>query len=136
MAQTCPLRSAKSSTPAPADVVHGNSTRFTLGALGLPVIYPDGFAVYPVADGNLLRRASRLWLRPVGERDQWRLLSFAFLGQFLPGEDQPEVHLLDRGRLVKTLSVTDGDVVALATAWIGTLAADKRFSPGDRPASD
>lgn len=105
-----------------------------LGALGLPVTYPDRFDVYPAVRNELLRRPSSLWLRPVGEGDQWRLLSFAFCGQFLPGPGQPEVYLRERGHEVRRLSVTDDNiVVALATTWIQTLAADEMFGFGDRP---
>lgn len=120
-------------TPEWEDVVHGDSTRFSLGALGLPVTYPDRFDVYPAIRNELLRRPSPLWLRPVGEGDQWRLLSFAFCGQFLPGPGQPEVYLRERGLEVRRLSVTDDDIVALATTWIRTLAADEMFGLGDRP---
>ena len=79
-----------------------------------------------------LRRASPLWLRPVGQNDQWRLLSFAFCGQFLPGPERPHIRLRRSGQQIKELSITDGDVESLATQWVTTLTADRLFKPDDR----
>jgi CRISPR-associated protein Cmr1 len=120
-------------TPEWDDVVHGPGTRFGLGALGLPVVYKDRYMVNADRGANTpLRRASPLWLRPVGGDDQWRLLSFAFCGQFLPGPDSPEVYLRRAGEQPKRLSVSNNDIVLLATQWITKLAADEWFEPGER----
>jgi CRISPR-associated protein Cmr1 len=81
-----------------------------------------------------LRRASPLWLRAVGEGDRWRLLSFAFQGQFLPGPDAPDVNLWQNGRHQKRLVVTDGDVQRLTEQWIKVLADDESFIDGHRRA--
>jgi hypothetical protein len=112
-------------TPEWADVVHGDSDHFPLGALGLPVVYKDNYVVN--ADGGRpseppRRRASPLWLRPVGAGDQWRLLSFAFQGEFLPAA--PGAHLwhgISRG---KALRVTDDDVKRQTDRWIEVLHDD------------
>lgn len=119
-------------TPEWSDVVWGEDDRFPLGALGLPVIYKDGYAVNAEHRGEL-RRASALWLRPVGDADGWRLLSFAFLGEFLPGPDAPQVQLRGPGR-TKALRVTRDDVVHLTETWITRLAHDewRWFRHGER----
>jgi hypothetical protein len=125
----------KIKTPEWDAVVHGPAanTRFPLGALGLPVVYKDHYTVNADRGPAVpLRRASPLWLRPVGTDDQWRLLSFAFCGQFLPGPDSPDVYLRHSRDQPRRLSVTDEDVVSLATQWITKLAADEWFEPGDR----
>jgi hypothetical protein len=117
------------------DVVHGGDDRFPLGALGLPVVYRDDYIVN-VSRGSgsepPLRRASPLWLRPVGEGDDWRLLSFAFLGEFLPGPDAPGVQLWHQGSRAKELQVTDDDVRQVSGQWISVLQRDGLFSDGDR----
>ena len=48
------------------------------------------------AETEELRRASPLWLRPVGAGDPWRLLTFAFQARFLPGRSTARVYLLAR----------------------------------------
>lgn len=113
-------------------VIHGESSHFVVGALGLPVVYRDNYVVNvdlgagPGAEK--LRRASPLWLRAVGSGDNWRLLSFAFLSRFLPGPDAPHVHLWQNGSQGKQLKVTDEDVRSLAEQWISVLRADKSFA--------
>ena len=99
-------------------VVNGGDDRFQLGALGLPVVYKDDEIVRVVKrqTGDELRRASPLWLRPVGEDGQWRLLSFAFLAEFLPDTAGAEV------RLDRPLTVTDEDVRDVTAAWIESMA--------------
>lgn len=121
-------------TPEWNSVVWGEDTRFPLGALGLPVIYKDRYAVNAESQGEPLRRASALWLRPVGTENGWRLLSFAFLGEFLPGPDAPQVRLRGPDR-TRTLQVTRDDVAVLADAWIERLTQDewRWFGHGDRP---
>jgi hypothetical protein len=123
----------KIKTPEWDGVVHGPNERFALGALGLPVVYKDHYMVNADRGPAVpLRRASPLWLRPVGGGDQWRLLSFAFCDQFLPGPDSPQVYLRRSGDRPKRLSVSDQDIVSLASQWITKLAADEWFEPGDR----
>ncbi|RKN33829.1 type III-B CRISPR module RAMP protein Cmr1 [Micromonospora musae] len=111
--------------------VRGNDRRFALGALGLPVNFKDGNIVQPektaaAAGGKApLRRASPLWLRPVQDGDNgWRLLSFAFLGRFLP-DGEAEVFL--RGPQSKKLDVSVADVRELSTNWITTLSRGDSF---------
>jgi CRISPR type III-B/RAMP module RAMP protein Cmr1 len=121
----------KIETPEWKDVVYGTSDHFKVGALGLPVVYKDGYVVNvdrrSGRDAEKLRRASPLWLRAVETGGNWRLLSFAFLGQFLPGPDAPQVHLWERAGQSKALQITDDDVRQLAGQWISELRADRSF---------
>ena len=71
-----------------------------------------------------LRRASPLWLRPVGHGGRWRLLSFAFNTQFLP-EASGAAAYLSRGAQRTPLTVTDDDVLDVTSAWINAMAADE-----------
>jgi CRISPR type III-B/RAMP module RAMP protein Cmr1 len=114
------------------EVVHGSDTRFQLGALGLPVVFNRDTMVDVVktSNGEQARRASPLWLRPVGAGDRWRLLSFAFNTEFLPPSGSAAVRLSDRGQR-KTLTVTDQDVVDLTGEWIQALAGGRE--PGRPP---
>jgi hypothetical protein len=123
-------------TPEWSDVVWGDDDRFPLGALGLPVNYKDGYSVNAERQGEPLRRASALWLRPVGDSTGWRLLSFAFLGAFLPGPNAPTVRLRGIAN-TRTLQVSDEDITRLADAWIQRLAQHEWqwFADGERPAS-
>ena len=89
--------------------MHGDSGHFPLGALGLPVGYQDGYVVNVDRRGEPARRASPLWLRPVGAGDRWRLLSYAFHGEFLPGPDAPGVHLWQHGVQGRELGVDNGE---------------------------
>jgi CRISPR-associated protein Cmr1 len=115
-------------TPEWLDVVHGQDTHFGLGALGLPVIFKEGYSVnaYNRSGGEPLRRASPLWLRPVGQGREWRLLSFAFQGEFLP--PTAEVQLRQRNRLLRSVTVERSDVIDRTGRWIGHLAADRDLS--------
>lgn len=119
-------------TPEWLDVVHGPSDRFAVGALGLPVVYKDGYAVNVDRGSEKLRRASPLWLRAVESKGEWRLLSFAFLGQFLPGPDAPGVHLWNAAGQGKRLSVAEEDVRSLTGQWITQLRADRSFTDAAR----
>jgi hypothetical protein len=112
-----------------ANVVHGQSDHFDLGALGLPIVYRDGYVVNVDRQDSErpLRRASPLWLRAVGDRDQWRLLSFAFCGEFLPGPDAAGIHLWHNGVRSQHLQVTSRDVAGLTDQWISALRDDKSF---------
>lgn len=117
----------KKETPEWLRVVHGQDDHFTVGALGLPVVYKDHYVVNADRGEEKLRRASPLWLRAVGAKDNWRLLSFALIGQFLPGPDAPDVHLWRGDTRVKPLRVTDADVRSLTSQWITELRADRSF---------
>jgi CRISPR type III-B/RAMP module RAMP protein Cmr1 len=124
--------------PEWADVIHGNGDHFTVGALGLPGVFKEGYVVN--ADQGTgrraepLRRASPLWLRPVDIGDRWRLLSFAFLGRFLPGPGAPRVHRWHReGRRQvqdRELQVLEEDIQHLARQWIEAQRTDRSFERG------
>lgn len=122
----------KIKTPEWADVVVPNATgtHFALGALGLPVGYRKPYVVHAdrggPTDAVTLRRASPLWLRPVGDASQWRLFSFAFQGQFLPADDVG-VHVWANGRQGKAVTVADEDVPMLTDQWIKKMTAGGRF---------
>lgn len=122
----------KIETPEWKQVVHGSSDRFQVGALGLPVVFKDGYVVNvdrgTGPDPERLRRASPLWLRPVEANGDWRLLSFAFLGEYLPGPEAPGVHLWHLTTRDRQLHVTQADVRQLAEQWIRELRADRSFA--------
>jgi CRISPR type III-B/RAMP module RAMP protein Cmr1 len=122
----------KIKTPEWDAVVHGPGTSFPLGALGLPVVYKDGYTVDAVERRGLpARRASALWLRPVGEGTTWRLLSFAFANEFLPGPDAPTVTLRRKIGPPKPLQVADTDVDHIVRKWIDVHKTGKSFTdPG------
>lgn len=125
----------KIKTPEWQAVIHGGGVHFGLGALGLPVVYKQSNKVNADRGATAqLRRASPLWLRPVGSADAWRLLSFAFCGAFLPGPDAPAIYLRRPGGQPKSVTVSDDDITELASAWITGIAADEWFQAGDRPA--
>ncbi|MFV2194990.1 type III-B CRISPR module RAMP protein Cmr1 [Nocardiopsis sp. LOL_012] len=108
------------------EVVHDEDRDdFALGGLGLPIVFKKDTEVHADRgegqEAETLRRASPLWLRPVGEGDEWRLFSFAFLTEFLP-EEEVGVHLW-RGqgggkRQSRELTVTTEDSHALVREWI------------------
>jgi CRISPR-associated protein Cmr1 len=104
-------------TPEWLHTVHGEQrAHFPLGALGLPIVFKNESKV-KVWQAKELRRASPLWLRAVGPAGRTKLLSFAFLGEFLPtGPGAPSVRLGNR-----QLTVTDADIRRLAEQWITTL---------------
>lgn len=111
--------------------VHDGDTRFPLGALGLPVGFGGGRDGYQVnADGagrgDPKRRASPLWMRVVGEDEEYRLLSYAFQSRFLPGG----VALSRGSHLVKRVQVTDDDVKRQTDQWIKVMCDDGSFTDG------
>jgi CRISPR type III-B/RAMP module RAMP protein Cmr1 len=116
-------------TPEWNDVIWGPGDHFPVGALGLPVVFKgrNGLLVNAERDGNSLRRASPLWLRAVGSGDEWRLFSFAFLGEFLPGPEAPAVNLHNGDEPVRRLRVGTADVASLARQWISTMSVDDSF---------
>lgn len=111
------------------DTIHGHSNRFALGALGLPVVFTGGREVTPT-DGagppaRKARRASPLWIRAVRVGDDYRLLSFAFHGRFLPaGRD---VFVWNGAHAVRSVNVENADVVLRTTAWIDAMRAGHTF---------
>lgn len=119
----------KIETPEWLGVVRGQGDHFPLGALGLPVGYKDGLVVNADRGQEKLRRASPLWLRAVGAQDDWRLLSFAFLSEFLPGPEAPEVHLWEHSNQRRALRVSDEDVKRQCSQWIRVWRQDKTFVP-------
>jgi CRISPR-associated protein Cmr1 len=112
-------------TPEWIDVVCGQGTHFPLGALGLPVVYKQGRVVNAYGPGGELRRASPLWLRPVGADPDWRLLSFAFHSTFLPADTQIQ---LRHGAQRKDLTVDHDDVITRTGEWITGLRNDEDFT--------
>jgi CRISPR-associated protein Cmr1 len=125
------------------DVVNGDSAEFPLGALGLPVGYQDKLtdrkfvvnAVIPRGrEREELRRASPLWLRPVGSDDSWRLFTFAFRARFLPGAEAVPVYLLPDRQAIRDgwhddeLSVDQGDVEHLTAQWLNAMRAGHDFT--------
>ncbi len=109
----------KIKTPEWEAVVHGPGTSFPLGVLGLPVVYKDGYTVDAVDHrGQPARRASALWLRPVGEGTTWRLLSFAFTNEFLPGPNAPTVKLRKPVGPPKHLHITAAHIDHVTRTWI------------------
>ncbi len=108
------------------EVVNGPEEEFPLGALGLPIVFKKQIEVHADRDrgsaAEKLRRASPLWLRPVGLGEYWRLFSFGFLAEFLPGPDQPTVHLWKDRRQGKKLVVTTEDAHAGIREWVTGMA--------------
>jgi hypothetical protein len=119
----------KIKTPEWEAVVHGPGTSFPLGVLGLPVVYKGGYTVDAVDHrGRPARRASALWLRPVGEGTTWRLLSFAFTNGFLPGPNAPTVKLRKPSGTRKPLHIATADVDYVTRTWIDVHATGGSFT--------
>lgn len=115
-------------TPEWEDVIWGPGDHFPVGALGLPVVFKKNGPVVNAERGDdSLRRASPLWLRAVGSGDEWRLLSFAFLGEFLPGPDAPVVNLRNGNNPPERLRVDTADVRSLAQQWIDEMTSNGSF---------
>jgi hypothetical protein len=123
------------------EAIRGHGTDFPLGALGLPVGFRDkirrhGFVVNAASPNGQemeeLRRASPLWLRPVGSGQSWRLLSIAFLTRFLPGNAQvrvvPDKNARQAGNRTRTVFVEQDDVDSLTGQWLATLADGGDFA--------
>jgi CRISPR-associated protein Cmr1 len=113
-------------TPEWLRVIKGNDDHFPLGALGLPVVYPEGNVVNADRGPDELRRSSPLWLRPTGGgNDPWRLLSFAFHNEFLPAD--VSVHLWRTGTQDRDrqLHITHDDVVQRTQRWITERSQDR-----------
>jgi CRISPR-associated protein Cmr1 len=112
------------------ETIHGDDRTFALGALGLPVVYNDDYIVNVdcLDTSEPLRRASPLWLRPVGNGNRWRLLSFAFQTRFLPGPNAPAVHLWDHGERSDQLEVTDDDLKRQTLRWITAMNKGETFT--------
>lgn len=120
------------------DVVNDDFLDFKLGALGLPVGFHDKktdqtHTVNAVdARGEQLRRASPLWLRPVGTGDQQRLFTFALRSRFLPDGDAARVRLL-RDETVARPDADDNEVFVeddyvrdLTDQWMDTMRSHNK----------
>ncbi|MGH3221698.1 MAG: RAMP superfamily CRISPR-associated protein [Streptosporangiaceae bacterium] len=125
------------------NVINRDSADFPLGALGLPVGYHDKLterkfvvnAVIPRGrEHEELRRASPLWLRPVGSGNSWRLFTFAFQTRFLPGPAAARVYLLPDVQATRDgwhddeLSVDPGDIEHLTTQWMNAMRSGRDFT--------
>ena len=113
------------------NVVHGaKRNNFHLGGLGLPIVFKKDIEVHANSDTGeeveKLRRASPLWLRAVGEGDEWRLFSFAFLDEFLPKDRSVSVNLwLGEGNSKsqdRRLDVTTEDSHTWVRRWVKKMA--------------
>jgi hypothetical protein len=115
------------------DVINGDQTDFPLGALGLPVGYQDkksgqkymvnaAVPKQPQPEEQL-RRASPVWIRAVGTGESWRLFSYAFQSQFLPGPDAARVYLLPGDEV----SVGQHHVTGLTAQWLAALRDGRDF---------
>lgn len=124
-------RQARVKTAEWDEVIKGEFADFPLGALGLPVGFHDkdadsDFTVSAVSTaGEPLRRASPLWLRPVGAKNQWQLFTFAFQGRFLPGSETATVRLLPGGG---ELFVEQEDMTRLTNRWLATMRGGGDFA--------
>lgn len=100
------------------NVVHGNETDFDIGALGLPLVFNQDISVNAFDGTQELRRASMVWLRPVGDPDgkKYRLLSMAFLTEYLP--DDAEIRLRHTGKPNRQLDLTTLTAIARARQWM------------------
>jgi hypothetical protein len=136
-------RQARVRTAEWDDVINGDSGDFPLGALGLPVGYHDKVteqkfmvnAVIPRGrDPEPLRRASPLWIRPVGSGDSWHLFTFAFQTRFLPGPDAVRIYVLPdaktagAGRRNKEVAVDQGDLEHLTAQWMSVMRVGGDFT--------
>lgn len=108
--------------------IQGEGTNFPLGGLGLPVVFTKEIEVHADQgagdDAEPLRRASPLWLRPVGQGDEWRLFSFGFLTDFLP-ESDAAVHVWRKGKQDKEVKVTSKDAHDMVREWVYAFAEDR-----------
>lgn len=115
------------------DVIHGDQSDFPLGALGLPVGFHDkksgekyevNAAVPKDPKPDPLRRASPIWLRAVGSGQSWRLFSFAFQSQFLPGSREAGVYRLPGDQL----TVGQHHVRSLTEQWLTGMRDGRDFT--------
>ncbi|GAB3105807.1 type III-B CRISPR module RAMP protein Cmr1 [Streptomyces calidiresistens] len=114
----------------PGDIRSGDN-RYPLGALGLPVVYDKTTSVRVRQGTEELRRASPIWLRPVGTGSKMQLFSFAFLGDFLPPGPRP-VLWKDPGAKTE-LVIEHRDLVKRAERWIFTMREGGTFVRDDAP---
>ncbi|MFF8763478.1 type III-B CRISPR module RAMP protein Cmr1 [Nocardiopsis dassonvillei] len=120
------------------DVIHDKARRekrMPMAAMGLPLVYKGDYEVRATrtkADGGAeqLRRASPLWLRAVGDKNEWRLFSFAFWNRFLPGGDAVSVDLWKRGNHVRELEASTDNAHGLVENWIDEIGQGKSFIRG------
>lgn len=110
-------------TPEWTDVIWGDSTQFALGALGLPVVYKDGWQVNLMDGQEHRRRASPIWIRPVRVGQQYRIFTFGFLSDILPtGPGSPAVvaQQSQNRQVVRTkdVVVSQDDLTSLVGQWL------------------
>jgi len=105
-------------------VIHGQEDRYAVGSLGLPVIYKDGWSVKVFSeDGQELRRASPVWIRPVLIEGRWRILSFTFLNRFLPEDRGVEVRVVHDATRKKAVTVPQEEILDLTRLWLERIEA-------------
>ncbi|OLT29301.1 type III-B CRISPR module RAMP protein Cmr1 [Nocardiopsis sp. CNR-923] len=117
------------------DVIHDEARRekrMPMAALGLPLVYKGDYEVRATRSKNggsveQLRRASPLWIRAVGDGNEWRLFSFAFWSRLLPDDDAVSVDLWKRGNHVRRLEVTTDNAHGLVENWIDELGGGASF---------
>jgi CRISPR type III-B/RAMP module RAMP protein Cmr1 len=119
------------------NVTGRGDNRFALGSLGLPIVFKkDGPTVHADhLEGTRavpLRRASPMWLRAVssdrlsGDRQRWKLFSYAFQADFLP--PSAAVHVWPgKTRQGIEMAVTDDDLVERTDSWINGMRAGTDF---------
>jgi CRISPR-associated protein Cmr1 len=134
-------RSGRVNTEEWDEVIQGDDVDFPLGAIGLPVVFHDKKDDYSITVNSVgaendeqLRRSSPLWLRPVPAEDEWRLLTFAFQGRFLPDPPAAGVWLLPdskaetAGHSKRELVVEQEDVTRLTSQWLEVMRAGGDFT--------
>lgn len=113
--------------------------------MGLPVVFHDKKDGYSITVNSVaaekdeqMRRASPLWLRPVPGANNWRLLTFAFQGRFLPDSAASQVRLLPDAKAEsfrhqkRDLVVEQEDVTRLTNQWLEAMRAGDDFSTAIR----
>ncbi|SKA23159.1 CRISPR-associated protein Cmr1 [Marinactinospora thermotolerans DSM 45154] len=115
-------------------VIHGKTgeKRMPMAAMGLPLVYKDGYEVRATRarTGGVeqMRRASPLWFRAVGGKNEWRLFSFAFWSRFLPEDDSVSVDLWHQNKRLRKLEVSTDNAHGLVEDWIETLEKGDSFT--------
>ena len=109
--------------------------RMPRATMGLPLVYKDGYEVRATrtkGGGSVeqLRRASPLWLRPVGDKNDWKLFSFAFRNRFLPEDDAVSVDLWKRGNHIRKLEAGTQNAHDLTKEWIDGMRRENGFVRG------
>lgn len=117
------------------NVIHDKERRekrMPMATMGLPLVYKDDYEVRVTktkAGGGVeqLRRASPLWLRAVGEKNEWKLFSFAFWNRFLPEDQETSVDLWKRGNHVREIEADTDNAHGLVEEWIDEIGKGGSF---------